>query len=100
LYDAARSELAGLLEIPPIEAGLQTVAWLSEKICAAAASEAAASRAVEVVPLDAHAYGMIPREGLQLGFAAVNKREIVRGAQQLAIALEQERKWPGRPQLK
>lgn len=92
LYNGARAELAGLLEIPPIEAGLQTIAWLPKGASGAAAAKAAADHGVEVVPLEANSYGAIAREGLQLGFAAVNKSEIRRGVRQLAIALAGERK--------
>jgi DNA-binding transcriptional MocR family regulator len=44
---------------------------------------------VEVIPL--RVYSMIPtnRQGLQLGFAAVNPQEIKRGVHQLAVALEE-----------
>jgi len=39
-------------------------------------------------------YCQVPygREGLQLGFAAIDPREIRRGAQDLAVALEKIRK--------
>jgi GntR family transcriptional regulator/MocR family aminotransferase len=87
LFDAARQELKGLLEIPPIEAGLQTVGWLCEGVNAAAAAKAAANRGVEVTPLTFCTRGRVRHEGLQLGFAALDKREIRRGARQLAIAL-------------
>jgi hypothetical protein len=42
-----------------------------------------------VIPLPV--YSMIPmnRQGLQLGFAAVNPQEIKRGVDQLAVALEE-----------
>jgi hypothetical protein len=42
------------------------------------------------IPLSRYSRGRIAREGLQLGFAAVEAREIRRGVQELAIALEQE----------
>jgi GntR family transcriptional regulator / MocR family aminotransferase len=92
LLESARQELAGLLEISGVEAGLQTVGWLCGKIKAASATKAAALRGVEVVPLNAYHHGRMAREGLQLGFAAVDAKEIRRGAHELAIALEQERR--------
>jgi GntR family transcriptional regulator / MocR family aminotransferase len=92
LLESARQELAGLLEISGVEAGLQTVGWLCGKIKAASATKAAALRGVEVVPLNAYHHGRMAREGLQLGFAAVDAREIRRGAHELAIALEREGK--------
>jgi len=47
---------------------------------------------VEVVPLSRYTRGRSAREGLELGFAAVDAREIRRGVRELAIALEAERK--------
>ncbi len=88
LLESAREKLAGLLEISEIEAGLQTVGWLCEGIDGESATRAAAARGVEVFPLSRYTRGKVEREGLQLGFAAVDAREIRRGVQDLAIALE------------
>lgn len=88
LLESGRERLAGLLEISDIEAGLQTSGWLSRGITADAAAKAAASRGVDVVPLSRHSRMPMEREGLQLGFAAVDPREIRRGVRELAIALE------------
>ncbi len=92
LVNEVRGRLDGLLEISEIEAGLQTVGWLGEGIDAESATRAAASRDVEVFPLSRYGRGRIARAGLQLGFAAVEAREIRRGVQELAIALEGESK--------
>jgi DNA-binding transcriptional MocR family regulator len=43
---------------------------------------------VEVTPLSSYRIGPAGREGLQLGFAAVDTREIRRGIRELAIALQ------------
>src|SRR5271156_3917445 len=53
-------------------------------------TKAAALRSVEVVPLSAYHDGRMARERLQLGFAAVDVKEIRRGVSDLAIALETE----------
>jgi GntR family transcriptional regulator / MocR family aminotransferase len=92
LLEGAREMLAGLLEISEIEAGLQTIGWLGEGIDGESATRAAAARDVEVFPLSRYSRGRIAREGLQLGFAALEPREIRRGVQDLAIALEGESK--------
>ena len=92
LLEAAREKLAGLLEISEIEAGLQTVGWLCQGIDAESAMKAAAARDVEVFPLSRYTQGKVAREGLQLGFAAVDAREIRRGVQDLATSLEGESK--------
>jgi GntR family transcriptional regulator / MocR family aminotransferase len=91
LLESAREKLGGLLEISNIEAGLQTVGWLHEGIDGDSAAKAAAARSVEVVPLSWYNRGRMAREGLQLGFAAVDDKEIRRGVRDLAIALERER---------
>jgi GntR family transcriptional regulator / MocR family aminotransferase len=83
LLDAAKRKLAGLLQLSDVEAGLQTVGWLQQGINSNAARRAAQLRKVEVTPLP------VGRQGLQLGFAAVNPQEIKRGVHQLAVALEQ-----------
>ncbi len=92
LLEGAREKLAGLLEISEIEAGLQTVGWLGKGINGESAARAAAARNVEVVPLSRYSRGRFIPEGLQLGFAAVDSREIRRGILDLAIALERESK--------
>lgn len=88
LVEAARSRLRGLLEIADIEAGLRTVGWLQEGLSDELAARAAAERNVEVIPLSRYAYGRTRRTGLVLGFAAVNSRELKRGVEELAKALE------------
>ena len=91
LMESARKRLTGLLEISDVEAGLQTAAFLRDGIDAEAATRAAAARGVEVTPLSRHSRGARVREGLQLGFAAVDEAEIRRGVRELGIALEDVR---------
>jgi len=88
LQEAAREKLGGLIEIIGIEAGLQTAAWISCGLTGEAAAVAAARRNVEVTPLNGYYQGEVSREGLHLGFAAVDAREIRRGVKELAVALE------------
>jgi GntR family transcriptional regulator/MocR family aminotransferase len=102
LIESAHRQLAGLLEISPIEAGLQTIGWLADGLTGEAAAEAARERNVEVIALRRFYRGAMARDGLQLGFAAVNDREIRRGVGDLARALErlrtlQRRGEPARP---
>jgi GntR family transcriptional regulator/MocR family aminotransferase len=94
LLESARQSLAGLLEISEVEAGLQTTGWLCSKVSGAAAAAAAARRRVEVTPLSHYSRTPLAREGVVLGFAAVDVREIRRGVRELAIALEQCRRAP------
>jgi GntR family transcriptional regulator/MocR family aminotransferase len=88
LIESARARLGGLVEIPVIEAGLQTVGWLGAGVDAEAAARAAGARGIEVIPLGRYARGALPRNGLQLGFAALDPPAIRRGVNELAIALE------------
>jgi GntR family transcriptional regulator/MocR family aminotransferase len=89
LIESARRKLTGLLELSSVEAGLQTVGWLPPGMDSNAARRAAKARKVEVMSLSIYSRRPAQREGLQLGFAAVNGQEIRRGVHQLAIALEQ-----------
>jgi GntR family transcriptional regulator/MocR family aminotransferase len=88
LLEEAHLRLAGLLEISSVEAGLQTAGRLCRGIDAESAAAAAAKRNVEVTPLDRYSQGRVVPEGLQLGFAALDVKEIRRGVRDLAIALE------------
>jgi GntR family transcriptional regulator/MocR family aminotransferase len=87
LLESARKQLAGLLAVSPVEAGLQTVGWLERDIDGVTAAAAAARRNLEVIPLSRYARPPIAREGLLLGFAAVDVPEIQRGVRELAMAL-------------
>ena len=92
LLECARQSLTGLLEISGVEAGLQTVGWLSGGLDGELAATAAAKRDVEVTPLSRYTHGRMACEGLQLGFAAMDANEIRRGVRELTIALEGELK--------
>jgi GntR family transcriptional regulator/MocR family aminotransferase len=89
LIESARVELGGLLEIGNVEAGLRTVGWLRNGVSAERVARAAAEQDVEVVPLSRYGSGRSPQNGLVLGFAAVDARELKRGVEQLARALEE-----------
>jgi GntR family transcriptional regulator/MocR family aminotransferase len=89
LLESARRQLAGVLEIPPVEAGLRTVAWLTGGMRAENAAKAAAKFDVDVLPLSRYAYGRSKSNGLVLGFAAVDAKEIRRGVERLGKALKE-----------
>ncbi len=88
LLRSAREMLGGLLDVSSVEAGLQTVGWLRPGITGESAASAAAARNVDVVPLSRYTRGRVTKEGLQLGFAAVDPLEIQRGVKDLATALK------------
>jgi GntR family transcriptional regulator/MocR family aminotransferase len=92
LLECAREKIAGVLKISTVEAGLQTVGWLRRGIRAERVAELATQRDVEVVPLSRYASGRSRGEGVILGFAAVDPRELRRGVDELAWVLESLRK--------
>jgi DNA-binding transcriptional MocR family regulator len=71
---------------------LQTAGWLQRGLDAESVATAAAARGVEVTALSRYRQGAAVREGLQLGFAAVDSKEIRRGVRELTITLENELK--------
>lgn len=81
-----KARLAGRLDLSPVEAGLQTSAWLAGGDAEALAA-AAALRRVEVTPLGRFGAGVPP--GFLLGFAAFDAAEIRRGVEELAFVLDQ-----------
>jgi GntR family transcriptional regulator / MocR family aminotransferase len=89
LLKAAREKLEGVLEISNVEAGLQTIGWLPSEFDAEAVARAAAEKNVEVRPLRRYAYGRAPGNGIVLGFAAVESKELRRGVQELSAVLRE-----------
>ena len=87
LLECVRKELGGTLTIPAMESGLRTVAWLRPDLNAEQVALSAEKLDVEVLPLSRYAWGKSKANGLVLGFAAVGTREIRRGVEQLAKAL-------------
>jgi GntR family transcriptional regulator/MocR family aminotransferase len=92
LLECAQQHLSGALEISGVEAGLQIAGWLHGGLNAESVATAAATRGVEVTALSRYRQGAAVREGLQLGFAAVDSKEIRRGVRELTITLEDELK--------
>lgn len=92
LLEEARTHLSGLLKMSSVEAGLQTVGWLRDGLDSESATAAAARRDVDVTPLSRYWRGRAARQGLQLGFAAIDRKEIRRGVRELAEGLRSELK--------
>ncbi len=87
LQHAIQEKLTGAVELAEIEAGLQTAAWLAPNVHADRLAATLATRNVQVTPLSRFAQLPLQRDGLQLGFAPVDEREIRRGVDELARAL-------------
>ncbi|HET7233895.1 MAG TPA: PLP-dependent aminotransferase family protein [Longimicrobium sp.] len=83
----AAQELTGLLEVPPVEAGLRLLGWLPEGVSDQCVRDEAARRGVDVEPLSVHRTEPGGRGGLLLGFAGFNGHATRRGMQELAAAI-------------
>src|SRR2546422_5619014 len=83
LLKAARERLDGLVEISNVEAGLQTIGWLRDDAWPEDVAAAAAKKNVEVIPLQRYAFGRARGNGIVLGFAAVEPRELRRGVEEV-----------------
>jgi GntR family transcriptional regulator / MocR family aminotransferase len=87
LLKAAKEKLDGLVEISNVEAGLQTIGWLERGIAAESVARQAAERNVELTALHRYAFGRAAGNGIVLGFAAVEPKELRRGVEELAKLL-------------
>jgi GntR family transcriptional regulator/MocR family aminotransferase len=88
LQHGARRYLAGMLDVSPIQAGLNTVGFLRDGITSRQAEAAALAHGVEAIALSRFALKRTDLQALLFGFAAFDEREIHRGIVNLAAALE------------
>ncbi|WP_282604858.1 PLP-dependent aminotransferase family protein [Pelagibius sp. Alg239-R121] len=91
LLEAIRTDLEGLLDAQPDEAGLHIVAYLSKDLARRMSDQEAADRAaaagLAVSPLSRYYDGKPDRCGLMLGYAAVPEDEIRLAVKKLARVL-------------
>lgn len=80
--------LSGMLDVVHADAGMRTIGWLPHLRSDHRDAEAAHKRGIELTPLSAFAEDIALRPGLLLGFAGVPPKEIRRGVEELAKALE------------
>jgi GntR family transcriptional regulator/MocR family aminotransferase len=93
LLACARQYLAGYLEVSNIEAGLQTIGLLcrgpsAEGISSEQIARRAAMEEIDVVPLSRYCHTASTPEGLQIGFAAVQEKDIRPSVIKLARVFE------------
>jgi len=88
LREAVEKKLGGAMRIGEVEAGVHTVGYLNHGISAVEVARLAARDNVEVVPLQAFTLKAPVPESLLLGFGAVDDRELRRGVDVLAAAIE------------
>jgi GntR family transcriptional regulator / MocR family aminotransferase len=93
LVAACRRELGGCLNVAPAAAGMHLVGWLAENRSDRVASRAALAAGVPAPAISDYASGRFDRQGLILGYAAVNARQIREGARKLAGAMLKLRGW-------
>jgi GntR family transcriptional regulator/MocR family aminotransferase len=87
LIKAAERELAGLLDVPFDDAGMNVVGWLPEGVSDTMAAEKASRENIEVAPLSAYCSEIPLRGGLILGYTAFDETAIEAGVKRLAKAL-------------
>jgi GntR family transcriptional regulator/MocR family aminotransferase len=87
LVNAAREELAGLLDVSPGDAGMHLIGWLPAGTDDRLAARAAAGRNVETTPLSAYCIQPPARAALRLGYTGYTPKQIWEGVRALAGAL-------------
>jgi GntR family transcriptional regulator/MocR family aminotransferase len=104
LREATERYCGGAIRLRPVLTGLHAVGDLTG-IRDVALADAAAARGIEVTPLSGYYKGATDApNGVVLGFGAVTPEDIVRGMQQLAIAIDrapgvaEQRAWPAQAQ--
>jgi GntR family transcriptional regulator/MocR family aminotransferase len=84
LMGCAQEYLAEYLEVLAIETGLQTIGVFRGPVSAELVAKRAAMRDIDVIPLSRFCHRARVAEGLQIGFAAVEERQIRAGVMGLA----------------
>jgi len=87
LYEEAQRQLAGLLDMQPVSAGMRAIGRLQSGIDDRQAAKRALAQGVETVPLSSFSLTRNKQRGLMLGFTAFNQRQIRDSVRKLAIAL-------------
>jgi GntR family transcriptional regulator/MocR family aminotransferase len=87
LESAVEKHAAGILDLEPLEGGLNRLAWLPPGVDDMAVSEAAAREGVFAAPLSASVLVPPERHGLVLGFAGTKDAEIESGIVQIAAVV-------------
>jgi GntR family transcriptional regulator/MocR family aminotransferase len=97
LLQAARRQLAGLLDVVPTDSGLHTVGYLAPALREADVAAAADARGVTVSPIGRFAIAPVGLNGLVLGFGGTPPPAIETGVRTLAQVLAALQAPPPRP---
>jgi len=89
LLEAAKGPLAGLLNIVPIQAGMQTVGYLDTSLPDCEIEAAAEKEGITVMALSAFQIRRRDINGLVLGFASAPPAAIREGAERLSCVIRQ-----------
>jgi GntR family transcriptional regulator/MocR family aminotransferase len=89
LLGEAHRALAGLLDIQPAEAGPYVLGWLPAGVDGRAVAWNAMQRGVTVLPISAFSFAPLPRDGLLLGYAAVDAAHMADAVGRLVDAISE-----------
>jgi GntR family transcriptional regulator / MocR family aminotransferase len=87
MLGALKQHFGDHLRVANAGTGLNLVAWLPESVSGIRASQLASERGLVTIPLSMFYSSPPRRDGLFLGFAAINQRQIREGVETLARAL-------------
>src|SRR5262249_5899631 len=88
LREAMQSKLAGIVDLPKIEAGTHIAAWLKQGLPADVISAAAAAKGVAAIPIRRFVLQAPRPEGFLLGFAPYTPPQIREGVDLLAAVID------------
>jgi GntR family transcriptional regulator/MocR family aminotransferase len=88
LRESIEQRLAGILDVPRVEAGVHIPVWLNNGLAAENLAYISTAHDLELWPISRFVLKNPRPEGLLLGFAAVDNREIRRGVDCLATVVE------------
>jgi GntR family transcriptional regulator / MocR family aminotransferase len=88
LREAVHSTLAGLMEVPDVEAGIYVMARLARGLTADAVAADLAAVDVETIPIRQFVLATARPEALLLGFAPYDARQIRDGVDRMASVIE------------
>jgi GntR family transcriptional regulator / MocR family aminotransferase len=97
LREAVHEKLAGLVDIPDVEAGIHVTALLARGLKADAVAAASAAVNVETIPICRFVLATARPEALLLGFAPYDARQIRDGVDRFAHAIDQRVRMSRRP---
>jgi GntR family transcriptional regulator/MocR family aminotransferase len=89
LREAVHNKLAGLIDIPDVEAGIHVTALLARGLKAGAVAAASATVNVETIPIHWFVLTTARPEALLLGFAPYDARQIHDSVDKMARAIDQ-----------